>query len=314
VRDHPDLVREHFRRTVRPEESKLLALHAALWTGGTFLYVPPNVEVAVPLAGQTWILSAGAALFPHTLVVAAPGSRVTLLDEAGSMAGAWPALVNRVVELVVQEGAAVRYIARQHWLAEVAELVTLRGRVARDATLHTLLVSLGGSVVKAAVESYLEGPGGSSEMLGLVFGTGRQHVDIHTLQEHRAPSTHSDLLYKHAVRDAARAVFSGMIRVHSGAQKTNAFQANRNLILSPGARADSIPNLEIMANDLRCTHGSATSRLNEEQLFYLMSRGLRRVDAVRMVVEGFFAELLDRVPLPEVRTGVEQDVDRKMVQ
>ncbi|OFX14709.1 MAG: Fe-S cluster assembly protein SufD [Armatimonadetes bacterium RBG_19FT_COMBO_69_19] len=315
MRDHPDLVREYFMRPcVRPDESKFRALHGAFWTGGTFLYVPEGVEVAVPLGSSAWIQSAGVALFPHTLIVAEPGSRVTLLDDFGSMAGPWNAFVDAVVELIVKDGATVRYMSRQDWLAAVTEVGIVRGRIGRDAALHTLIVAFGGQVVKRNVESLLEGPGGSSEMLGLVFGHNGQHFDVHTLQEHRAPHTFSDLLYKNAVKDHARSVFSGMIRVHPGAQKTNAFQANRNLILSGGAKADSIPNLEIMANDLRCTHGSATSRLNEEHLFYLMSRGLRRVDAVRMVVEGFFAEVLDRVPLPDVRTALQQDVDRKMVQ
>jgi Fe-S cluster assembly protein SufD len=132
------------------------------------------------------------------------------------------------------------------------------------------------------------------------------------VQEHRAPHTLSDLLYKNAVKDRSRSIFSGLIRVHYGAQKTNAFQANRNLILSEGAKADSVPNLEIMANDLRCTHGSATSRLNEEHLFYLMSRGLTRAQAVQMVVEGFFAELLDRVPLEPLRARLMGEIERKM--
>lgn len=315
VARHPDLVREHFMRAVvRPEESKFRALHAALWNGGTFLYVPPDVEVAVPLRSETWVRAEGAALFPHTLVIAEAGSRVTLIDEFGSYAGPWGAFVDGVVELILREGAQVRYIVRQDWMASVTEVGILRARLARDSTLSSLLVGLGGRTVKGNVESLLEGPGASSEMLGLIFGHNSQHFDLRTLQEHLAPHTLSDLLYKNAVKDRARSIFSGMIRVHPGAQKTNAFQANRNLILSEGAKADSIPNLEIMANDLRCTHGSATSRLHEEHLFYLMSRGLRRVDAVRMVVEGFFAELVDRIPLEEVRARLRGDVDRKMVQ
>ena len=312
---HPDLVREHFMQPViRAEESKFRALHAALWNGGTFLYVPPNVEVEVPLHSETWIRAEGAALFPHTLVVAEAGSRVTLIDEFGSYAGPWGAFVDGAVELILREGAQVRYITRQDWMAAVTEVGILRARLARDSALHSLVVGLGGRIVKANIESLLEGPGASSEMLGLVFGHDSQHYDLRTLQEHLAPHTLSDLLYKNAVKDQARSIFSGMIRVHQGAQKTNAFQANRNLILSDGAKADSIPNLEIMANDLRCTHGSATSRLHEEHLFYLMSRGLRRLDAVRMVVEGFFAELVDRIPLDAVRARLRGDVDRKMVQ
>jgi len=315
VRDHPDLVREHFMQAcVRPEESKFRALHGAFWTGGTLLYVPERVDVTVPLTSAVWIQTAGIALFPHTLIIAEAGSRVTLRDDFGSMAGPWEAFVDPVVELIVKDGATVRYISRQDWLAAVTEVGIVRGRVGRDAQLHTLLADFGGRIIRRNVESLLEGPGGSSEMLGVLFGHNTQHFDLRTLQEHRAPHTFSDLLYKNAVKDRARSVFSGLIRVHQGAQKTNAFQANRNLLLSAGARADSIPNLEIMANDLRCTHGSATSRLNEEHLFYLMSRGLRRREAVRMVVEGFFAELFDRVPLPEVRSALQQDIDRKMVQ
>ena len=315
VVEHPDLVREHFMRTVvRPDESKFCALHAAFWNGGTFLYVPADVAVTVPLVSEAWIRTEGSALFPHTLIIAEPGSRVTLLDQYGSYAGGWPAFVDGVVEIILRDGAQVRYIAHQDWMAGVTEVGMLRARLARDSSLHSLVVGLGGRIVKGNIESLLEGPGASSEMLGFIFGHNGQHYDLHTLQEHRAPHTFSDLLYKNAVKDHARSVFSGMIRVHQGAQKTNAFQANRNLILSDGAKADSIPNLEIMANDLRCTHGSATSRLNEEHLFYLMSRGLRRLDAVRMVVEGFFAELFDRVPLEDVRARLRGDVDRKMVQ
>jgi len=315
VAKHPDLVREHFMRTVvRPDESKFRALHAALWNAGTFLYVPERVEVAVPLRSEAWIGREAAALFPHTLVVAEAGSRVTLIDEFGSYAGGWGAFADGVVELILRDGAQVRYVARQDWMAAVTEIGILRARLSRDSALHSLIVALGGRVVKGNIESLLEGPGATSEMLGLIFGHDGQHFDLHTLQEHRAPHTLSDLLYKNAVKDRARSVFSGMIRVHPGAQKTNAFQANRNLILSDGAKADSIPNLEIMANDLRCTHGSATSRLHEEHLFYLMSRGLRRLDAVRMVVEGFFAELVDRIPLEDVRVRLRGDVDRKMVQ
>jgi Fe-S cluster assembly protein SufD len=315
VAEHPDLLREHFMRSVvRPDESKFRALHAALWNGGTFLHVPPNVEVTAPLLSEAWIRTEGSALFPHTLIIAEPGSRVTLLDQFGSYVGEWPAFVDGVVEIIVRDSAHVRYIAHQDWMAGVTEVGTLRARLARDSSLNSLVVGLGGRIVKGSIESLLEGPGANSEMLGFIFGHNGQHFDVHTLQDHRAPHTSSDLLFKNAVKDHARSVFSGMIRVHQGAQKTNAFQANRNLILSDGARADSIPNLEIMANDLRCTHGSATSRLNEEHLFYLMSRGLRRLDAVRMVVEGFFAELFDRVPLEDVRARLHGDVDRKMVQ
>ncbi len=313
VRDHPDLVRPHLMQLVRAEEGKFQALHAAFWSGGTFVYVPAGVDLALPLLALSWIDVPDAGLFPHVLLVAEPGSRVTLISESGLGTGAGRALAVPVVEIVARDGAVVRHVMLQEWGREVWEIGAVRARIERDATLHSLLVGLGAEVVKTDVESILAGPGASSEMLGLVFGDGRQRYDIHTLQEHAAPHTLSDLLYKNAVKDKAVSSFIGMIRVHPGAQKTNAFQSNRNLILSEGSRAISDPKLEIMANDLRCTHGSATSRLNEEHLFYLMSRGLSREEAVRMVVEGFFAELLDRVPLAPLQDSLRREIAARMV-
>ncbi len=336
LRAHPELIRTHFMTTcVHPDESRFRALHGALWSGGAVVYVPDGVEVAQPLVSLTWIDADGVAVFPHLLVLAGKGSTVTVITAAaspteewhpstrsgwpnGAKPPGWPervegqAFADPVTELILGDGAQVRLVTLVEWGRNVVEVGIIRSVLARDATLRSLLATLGGKVSKTNVESILDGPGATSEMLGLVFGDARQHVDLHTLQEHRAPHTLSDLLYKNAVKDRSRSVFSGMIRVHPGAQKTNAFQANRNLILSEGAKADSIPNLEIMANDLRCTHGSATSRLNDEHLFYLMSRGLSRAQAVRMVVEGFFAELLDRIPLEHLRARLLGEIEAKM--
>ncbi|MDR7419739.1 MAG: Fe-S cluster assembly protein SufD [Armatimonadota bacterium] len=313
VREHPALVRDHlFNGVVRADEHRFRALHAALWSGGTFLYVPKGVEVALPLVTQLWL--GQTAVFPHTLVIADEGSKVTLIEMVASAPSGPRALASGVVELLLRPGAQVRYAWIQEWgtpLWEVGSLI--RARLERDASLHSLVVSLGGGLVKADVESHLAGPGATSEMLGLYFGTGAQHVDYHTLQEHQAPHTTSDLLYKGAVKDSARAVFAGLIKVDPGAQKTNAFQSNRNLILSAGARSDSMPKLEIMANDLRCTHGSATSRLDEEHIFYLMSRGLSRKQATFMIVEGFFADVFDRIPLERVRAYLQARIAEKMI-
>jgi len=314
LREHPDLLRQHFMTAcVKPEETKFRALHAALWTGGAVLYIPEGVEVTRPLVSLTWIDADGLDIFPHTLVIAGRGSTATLITAAVSPPGELPVFSDSVAEVMLADGAQVRLVTLQEWGRNVVEVGIIRSILARDTTLRSLLVGLGGRVVKTNVESVLDGSGASSEMLGLVFGDDRQHFDLHTVQEHRAMHTLSDLLYKNAVKDRARSIFSGLIRVHYGAQKTNAFQANRNLILSEGAKADSIPNLEIMANDLRCTHGSATSRLNEEHLFYLMSRGLTREQAMQMVVEGFFAELLDRVPLEHLRSRLQREIEQKMV-
>jgi len=314
VREAPDLIREHLHSLVRPDELKFRALAAAFRFHGTFLYVPPRVEVAVPLFGATRLDQAGTGLFPHTLVIADEGSKVTLIDRFASAAMERQTLVSGAAEIFVRDGAQVRYVAVQEWGSNVWDFGVVRAHLGRDANLASLIVAFGGSLTKTDIESQLAGPGASSEMLGLYFGEGTQHFDFHTLQEHLAPHTMSDLLYKGAVKDRARSVFSGLIRVHPGAQKTNAFQVNRNLILNAGAKSDSIPNLEIMANDLRCTHGSATGRLNEEHLFYLMSRGLTRRQATQMVVDGFFAEVLDRVPLPDLAEQMQQEIARKIAE
>jgi len=309
VREHPELVEPFlFRATFRPEENAFTAQHSAFATGGVFLYVPPGVEVQQPLVVGDWLDGEGFAS-PHVLVVLGPRSRAALVHRRTGLGGG---LVNLGAELVVQEGAQLRYVQLQDLPRQVREFGVVRARVGRDATVYSLVASFGASVEKLFVESLLDSPGASSEMLGAFFADDAQHYDVHTLQEHRAGHTGSDLLYKVALLGSARSVFAGLIRVHSGAQKTNAFQSNRNLLLSPESRADSKPELEIMANDLRCTHGSAVSRLDEQHLFYLQTRGLTRQQAVHMIVEGFFSEVLDRLPLEGVRLWLEQKVAEKM--
>ncbi len=312
VTAHPDLVRAHLGTVVRDDENRFRALHGALWTGGTFLYVPQGVEVDLQLVTGTWLGRDGALYVPRTLLVAEEQSRVTLVEVSGSAEGAARTFVDYVVEIIPRAGAQIRYVNLQNWGRNLWEMGTVRTVLDRDATVHTLMVAFGAGLVKTNVESRLVGRGSTSEMLGVLFGDGTQHFDYHTLQEHVAPNTTSDLLYKGVLKDKARSVFAGLIRADQGAQKTNAFQLNRNLILSEGARADSMPRLEIMANDLRCTHGASTSRLNEDQIFYLMSRGLGRATAVRMMVDGFFAEIFDRIPLEMVREVLSETIERKM--
>jgi len=312
VAAHPDLVRPYLGTVVRDDENKFRAHHGALWSGGTFLYVPKGLEVDLQLVTGTWLDREGAAFLPHTLVVAEERSRATLVEVFGSAEGSARALVNHAVELIPKAGAQIRYVNLQEWGRQLWEFGIVRAVLERDSTVHSLMVAFGAGLVKTNVESSLRGQGSTSEMLGVAFGDGTQHFDYHTLQEHAAPSTTSDLLYKGVLKDKARSVFSGLIRADYGAQKTNAFQLNRNLILSEGARADSMPKLEIMANDLRCTHGASTSRLNEDQIFYLMSRGLPRAVAVRMMVDGFLSEIFDRIPLEMVRRRLSETVERKM--
>ncbi|HEV2358905.1 MAG TPA: Fe-S cluster assembly protein SufD [bacterium] len=312
VATHPDLVRRHLYSVIGAAENKYRALNAALWQGGTFLYVPAGVEADLQLVTGTWLTPDGVAFLPRTLVVTGEGSRVTLVEVFGSTGGAVRTFAGHAVELVPGTAAQIRYVNLEDWSRNLWEVGVVRTVVGRDATVNTLMIGFGAGLVKTNVESRLAGEGATSEMLGVLFGDGAQHFDYHTLQEHAAPSTTSDLLYKGALKDKARSIFAGLIRADHGAQKTNAFQLNRNLILSEGARADSMPKLEIMANDLRCTHGASTSRLNDEQIFYLMSRGLPRETAVRMMVDGFFGEIFDRIPVDTVRQWLSGAIERKM--
>ncbi|MCJ7831964.1 MAG: Fe-S cluster assembly protein SufD, partial [Actinobacteria bacterium] len=209
-----------------------------------------------------------------------------------------------VVEIVVGPAARVRYTSIQEWGEGVTHLGVQRARLARDSELRSLAVGFGGSLARAEAETILAEQGASSEMLGLFFADGSQHFDHRSEQDHSAPNCTSDLLYKGALRDESRAVYSGWVHVRPGAQRTEAMQTNRNIVLSDRAKADSIPNLEIEANDVRCGHAASVGPVEEETLFYLMSRGIPRAEAERLIVFGFFQEVLDRITLDEVRDQV----------
>ena len=314
ARQHPELFEQHFMtRAVRPGDDKFAALHAAFWSGGTLLYVPRGVRVDLPIQSIFWSDSPRAAVFAHSLVVAEPESEVTYVDHYVSANGdeAAQGFASGAVEILAKPGARVRYANIQEWGSNVWSFNSLGSVVDRDATVDTLVAAFGGRLSKARVQSALQGPGASAKMLGLLFGAGHQHFDHHTLQDHIAPRTTSDLLYKSALRDSARSVFSGLIRARRAAQKTDAVQTNRSLLLSNRSRADSIPSLEIEANDLRCTHAAAIAPVDEEQVFYLQSRGLTRSEATRAIVEGFFEPLLEQIPLPGVRERVRETVARR---
>ena len=312
AREHGDLVRRYLGSQVTAAEGKFQALHSAFWSGGTFLYVPRNLEVQAPVHILTWSDSAGLAVMPHTLVVLEPGSRLVMVDEYASPEGRSPAMANGAVELVIGDGASLDYAALQTWGSSVFAFGTQRASIGRDARLTTMSVVLGSRLTKSWIDSLLTEPGGYVQMVAIMFASGRQRFHHHTLQDHRAPNTTSDLLYKTALTDESRSEYSGLIRVHKDAQKTDAYQANRNLSLSEHARADSMPKLEIEANDVRCTHGATVGPIDEEQVFYLTSRGLPRPVAERMIVEGFFEQVLEKIPLEEVRATVRKAVAAKL--
>jgi Fe-S cluster assembly protein SufD len=312
VREHSDLLERLFMsEAVRVGDGYFAAMHGALWSGGTFLYVPKNVQVVLPLHAATWAGSA-ANSFTHTLVVVDSGAQVTFIEEFTSADSGDHALHNGVVELILRDNAQLDYVNVQDWDRKAYNFSTERAIVGRDATLHWVIGGVGSRLTKSFIDSSLVGPGSTALMSGVFFGDGRQHLDYDTQQNHMAPHTTSDLLYKGALKGKARSVWQGMIKVFPGAQKTDGYQANRNLILAKTARADSIPGLEIEADDVRCTHGATVSQLDPEEVFYVRSRGLTLEDTQRLIVQGFFTPVIERIPLESVRERLSAEIMKKV--
>ncbi|EYB68058.1 FeS assembly protein SufD [Deinococcus phoenicis] len=294
-----------------PSEGKFSALAAALWTNGAFVYVPRGVEVELPLGSFRVMSEAGTYTATRTLVVAEENAQVTFIDEQDSedLPGTYAI---GAVELVIKDGARLRYVSIQNWGKGVTHIQRQRGDVGRDATLNSLVVTMGGTLSRTEMQSYLRGQGSDSEMLALYFANEDQHFDHYTLQHHAAPHAHSDLLYKGVNADQSVGVFSGMIKVDLGAQKTDAYQKHRTLMLSSEAQNYSVPQLEINANDVRCSHGSTTGPVNQEALFFLRSRGIHKELAEKMLVTAFLEDVLSRVPLQSVVKYIEGIIAQKV--
>jgi len=312
IAERPDLVEPYLHALVRTDRSKFTALHAAFRTAGTFLYVPPGVEIELPLQTMTWIDAEDSAVFPRTLLVAGENAEVTFIDRYGSPP-LGRALSDAIVEIHAGQGSRVRYVALQEFGEGVTHLGVQRARVGKDAALKTLGVAFGASLARAEVEALLAEDGGSSEMLGVYFGDAEQHIDHRSIQDHVGSRTSSDLLYKGAMRDRSNAIYTGTVIIEKGAHSCNAYQTNRNILLSEHARAQSVPNLEILSNDpTRCGHAASVGPVSDDELFYLMSRGIPEKEAQRLIVFGFFAEVLDRVDIAEIREGLEQAIENEI--
>jgi Fe-S cluster assembly protein SufD len=308
---HPDLVEKHLHQLVETGRTTFTALHAAFRTGGTFVYVPPGVELAAPLQTLTYLDADGAAVFPRTLLIADEGAEITFIDRYAS-----PALrgfSDAIVEIFAGAGSRVRYVNLQDYGDGVTHLAVQRMRLSRDADVKSLGVAFGGSLSRTEVESVLAEDGASSELLGVYFGDGQQHIDHRSIQDHIGSRTSSDLLYKGAMRDRSNAIYTGTVIIEHGAHRCDAYQTNRNILLSDHAKAHSVPNLEILTNDpTRCGHAASVGPVDEDQVFYLQSRGIPADEAMRLIVRGFFAEVLDRIDIPEVRDGVEAAIEAEL--
>jgi len=300
--------------TLVGSDEKFAAHNAALWRHGLLVHVPEGVVLEQPLYVRIANSVEGGSLFWRLLVVAEPHSRFTVIEEYVSASPELSAYSNAAVEILVEEGAKVEYVSVQSLSQSTWHFASHHGRVGRDAELDWVAGGFGSAKGKVWIQNDLAGQGATSRVTGAYFADGTQHLDYDTFQEHLAPHTTSDFAFKGALRDSASAVWRGMIRVEPEAQKTNAYQENRNLLLSKTAHADSIPGLEILANDVRCTHGATLSQVDREQLLYLMARGLPRAEAERLIVRGFFQDVLDRIELEPVRLALGDALEARIPQ
>ena len=294
-------------------EGKFSALTGALSQTGVLLYVPRGVKVEQPLHSVLWGPGANLAYLTHLLIWLDEGASLTYVHEAASLTEtAGQSMHSGIVEIRVGSGANLHFVELQSWGEHIWNFSHERARIERDGTLDWVFGAIGSHLTKNFSEIDLVGQGATGRMSGFYFTDGNQHLDHDTQQNHLAPNTTSDLLFKGALRDESHSVWQGMIYVAPGAQKTDGYQANRNLVLSPHARADSIPGLEILADDVRCTHGATVGKIDQDQVFYLRSRGIPYREAERLIVEGFFEPIMQRIPFEGVRARFQDAIMNKM--
>jgi Fe-S cluster assembly protein SufD len=308
---HAEVVGRHFGTVVRP--GYFVNANADQWTDGTLVYVPRNVKVDAPILITTIQEQAGTALHHRTLIVLEEGAEAEVWDQVSS-AHDEEAVVNGVVEIVVGDNASLKYIGSQSLNEKTWVFGSQRAIVAKDATLDWTTLAFGGANGKVFLETTLDGQGSTAKVTGAYATRGRQHVDYDTLQEHAAPDTVSDLAFRGLISGRSSTVWRGMIKVDEGAQRTDAFQEARNLLLGKKAHADAIPGLEILADDVRCTHAAAISQIDPEQIFYLRSRGLSKTTASRLIVEGFLGAIVERYEEGPIRDAIAGALDHRLAE
>jgi Fe-S cluster assembly protein SufD len=319
ARDHADLLEKYFMtECVKLTDSYFAALHGIFARGGAVLIVPKGVSIRAPLRAFTRMTAGRRAEFNHTLIVLEEGAQATLIEEYASLgdpaaSAALPqALYNGAVEIILGKDSKLDYVSIQDWGRNVYNFTTERAHLGESSTLHWVVGGMGGKFTKTLLEADMLGAKSTALLSGVFFTDSKQQMHFDTQQNHIAPGCKSDLLYKNALRDESRTVWRGNIRVFPGAQKTDGYQANRNLQLSHRSRADSIPGLEIEADDVRCTHGATVGQIEQEPMFYMATRGVPESEARRLIVEGFFATVIDRIPLEETRERLIEEIGRKI--
>lgn len=312
VRNHSSIVEKYLHKLVAPNTDKFAALHTAFWTGGVFLYVPEGVKVEMPVHAVYRLDTPGAAALGHTLIVAESGSDVRYIEEFFSSNTGAQALHSGVVEVSVGANAKVEFTSMQEWGRNVYSFATRYAQVAEKGLMHWVIGEVGAKLIKAHAETQLLGTGARTLTRGICFTDGDQHFDNTSNTHHVARETFGDILFKGAVRDKSRLGFEGIIKVDHGAQKTDSYLTMNTLFLSEGAKANSIPGLEILADDVRCSHGATVGTVQAEQMFYLQSRGIPEIEAEKLIVGGFFEPVIDEMPLESVRQRLRDIIQSKV--
>ncbi len=301
VREHEDLLRKHFMaQPIKLGSEKFSALHSAFCSAGSFLYVPKGVEIDLPLVACHWTNGQDAGIFPHTLLIAEDLARVTLVDFFSSPERKARNYVCGVNDLYAGPGSRVTYISAQNWGRDSLAFHLNSTQAFKDSFVTSLNVNVGSRQARTESHSQVLGEGAHTEMQSLTVATGKQEFDQRTLQTHFKGHSVSDLLYKNALLDDARTIFSGLIKVVEEAQQTDAYQTNRNLLISPTAEANALPGLEILANDVKCSHGATSGQIDDEQLYYMLARGIPEKTAKQLLVFGFFEDILIKLENEEI--------------
>lgn len=315
AREHPELVEKVLGKIVKPEDGKFAALTGAFAENGIFLYVPEGVRLQKTVHGLTWTPGKSLAHLSHLLIYIEKGAELNYIHESTSPEGVdGQTFSGENWEIHVGQGANLNFVEFQTFGHHVWSFAHKKAQVDRDGHLHWVMGSLGSRLSKHFSSFDLIGQGAEGRVSGLYFGDGEQHLTYNTKQSHLAPRTYSDLLYKGVLTENSRSVWRGMIYVSPGSQYIDGYQANRNMILSDNARADSIPGLEIQNDEVRCTHGSTVGKVDPEQLFYLQTRGVPLEEARRLIVYGFFEDVMKRIPFDDVKERLRADVRKKLAQ
>src|SRR5438105_9562353 len=312
--NNPELARTHFTKAIPPDDDKFAALNNAFFTAGTFLYVPKGLSVRIPFRNIVLLKTRRQAAFTHNIIIAEENSKVSFLQEDYSRLGKerqGPALYSEVTEVYLSEGAEVNFASIQDFEGDVNSTVNRRSIGQKDSRINWTVGHMGGGTTRSRMDSDLDGPGSTAEDVEVVFGSESQRFDVVTDLTHQSTHTTGHVLARGVLRDSARAIFKGMIRISEGAKNSNSYLAEHAMILSKKARADAIPGLEIFTNEVKATHSGSVSQVDEEQIFYLMSRGLTHSEAQRMVILGFLHPAVKRIPLRSVRAVIQFLIDEK---